>query len=165
MPVPDRSALALATLLALAPLAGCLGFGSAGSLPAGSIQITNDANASQEVAVTVTKWSNDSDVIHALERWDRPAEPQWTRRWNASVDAGATWTEREAVDEPGAFQVTATARAADAGGNATATATAQNDTAWLGLYAAGPDGEQVAEQTVWIHVDDRQVTISTPSDD
>lgn len=172
---PERGpGTALAATLALAVLAGCLGFGSAGSLPAGSIQITSDANATHEVTVTVTKIANDSDAIHQSNDSElAELAAKGSGVWNRTVTLGSdgTWTERGAIDEPGAYRVAAESANAVALQEGEATNGSIVDrtgsgTAWLGLYPAGRDGEQVAESTVWIHVgEDGDVTVSTLTDD
>jgi hypothetical protein len=153
-PSRQRTLRLTAAALGITGLSGCL-FGIDEEHDAGTVVVRNDHGESQTVTVTVTKTSDDSDDIR---RHDEPpaseTTPMWKRTRRFTVGPGERAVREEYVAEPGAFYVEATLP------------TGEGDSAWLGLYEAGVDGDSVAEDAVFVDVtEDRRVLITTTHGD
>lgn len=134
-------------------LAGCV-FGR--SVEAGTLVISNDHDQRHLVTVTVRKISEDDGDIPPRPH-DAPAPtgtPLWERKYSFEVPADGAVRESDLLTEPGAYYVEVSL---DSGGTAST---------WLGLYAAGESGNQIAEAHILVSIADTgRVTVSTPVDD
>lgn len=150
-PVTRRGLLQIGGGVCLGCLAGCLG----DTVDAGTLMITNDDDRSHTLTVVVTKASDsDSDVPPRSHEAPGPTTTLWRREFQFELSTGDTHTEPGFLTEPGAYYIEAT------------TATGLRATNWLGLYAAGPDGDQIAESFVDIRIYEYdEMSIGTPTDD
>ena len=151
--VKRRAFLAALGTTVPSTLAGCT-FGR--SVQAGTLVISNDQDREHVVSVTVSKTSdNDGDVPSRPQ--DAPAPttaPLWERDYSFEVSAGRTTREPSLVNEPGAFFVDVSLE------------TGETASTWLGLYPAGSDSQQVAEEHLFVSIyEDGRLTVSTPVDD
>lgn len=152
-PLTRRSVLATSAGWGAAILTGCLSWG----YQAGSLHIDNDHNQGHTVTVTVQKTSDDyGEAIgrNARDPQTPSATPIWTRAWTFRVPPSSRVYEGILISEPGAFYIHVQLE------------TGVTAALWLGLYPAGPDGDQIAEQYIAVDIyPDGRLSVSAPHDD
>lgn len=151
-PSTRRNVLYFSGVVGVGGLAGCLG----GSITAGTLVVSNDDDQSHTATVTISKTSeNEEDLPSRPHDAGAPTTtPLWQRDYQLEVPAGARRERSDVLTDPGAYYITART---ESGGP---------DSTWLGLYAAGSDGDQVAESHISVTITERGgVTLGTPTDD
>ena len=107
-------------------------------MPGGGLVINNTDTNPHTFSFEVLKMSEDDDDLpHSQNRRERPNSQPLTR-WEEDFDvaAGDSLREREFITEPGAYFVEVTTETGVSAGS------------WIGLYAAGRDGQQLAESHI-----------------
>lgn len=117
---------------------GCMSSG--GPIP-GSLHIENNDSSRHTVTLTVQKISEDSDDSYGPEFTVTPEKsPIEERTDKFTVDGGAEKIEQDYITQPGAFFVRAELHSGESGHG------------WIGLYKAGRNGEEVAEEYLDVNI-------------
>lgn len=117
----------------------------------GGLVITNETTTSQTVSFVMLKISKDDDDVPYGNRSRPDQEP--LRRWTPTFDVAARESLREEkfITEPGAYYVEVS------------TETGATDGGWIGLYAAGPRGEALAESYLSVVIKENTLSFSAPT--
>ncbi len=119
-------------------------------MPGGGLVIRNNDTNSHTFSFEILQMSEDDDLPPSPNRPERP-DSQPLNQWEETFDvaAGDSRREREFITEPGAYFVDVTIE------------TGVTASGWIGLYAAGPDGQQLAESHLAVTArDDGELSLS-----
>lgn len=145
----DRRSVLAGAATAAGLSAGCVALSP--RVPGGALVITNESPTDHTLSFEVMKISEDYDDVPYGDK-PRP-DGQPLDRWNRTfeVAAGESVRENEFITEPGAYFIEiSTAAGRTAGG-------------WIGLYPAGPQGEQLAESHVAVLIEEDSLSLSAPT--
>ena len=147
-----RELLGLLAVTVSSTLAGCF---FAGGPESGDLVINNEDETAHTVSVIVSKTSDNPDRVSRDYPPPTPeVTPEWKRTHEFEIGPYQERIEEDLFTEPGAYYVECHLN----GGGMAAT--------WLGLYSAGPDGSEVAEELFRLTIsDDATLSIITGVDD
>jgi len=136
-----RKLLTLFGSTVVASTAGCPALSD--SVPAGSVDIRNNTSSGKTLKITVSKMFEERSEIPD-DRSEPSSEPISVERYDFQIPAEERVTRR-VVSEPGGFYIEFS------------TETEATVDTWLGLYSAGPEGEQVAEAYIDVRLTQTQI--------